>query len=98
MRISHNLEESELILVHRDQHVLGLTTMTEHHLMCLTTKPRLLVATERCMRWVCVVAIDPNATGLDGTRNLVRLMSVTSPDPSSKSVSVDQIDSNSELY
>ena len=98
MRISHSLEESELVLVHRDQHVLGLTVMIEHHLVCLTTKPRLLVAAERCMSWVCVVTIDPDATGLDGTRNLVRLVSVTSPDPSSKSVPVDQTDSNSELY
>ena len=49
-------EEAQLVLVERDEHVLGLAVVAQHHLVRLAAEARLLVAAERGVRRVGVVA------------------------------------------
>src|SRR3984957_6726055 len=53
-------EEAELLRAVADQHVLGLLIMIEHHLVVFAADARLLVAAERRMCGIGVVAIGPN--------------------------------------
>src|SRR5690606_33736042 len=59
------LKETERIDVVADQQVLGLLVVVEHHLVGLATHAGLLVAAERRMRGIQVVAVGPDAAGLD---------------------------------
>ncbi len=60
--------------------------MVEHHFVILAAEARLFVAAERGVCRVIVVAIYPDAAGLDGTRDLVELVSVARPDTRSEAV------------
>src|SRR5450432_182471 len=60
-------EEPELLRAVTDQHVLGLLVVVEHHLVGLAADARLLVATERRMRRIGMVAVGPDPAGLDRT-------------------------------
>ena len=53
---SSRSEEAELVLVHRDEHVLGLAVVVEHHLVRLAAEAVLLVPAKRRVRGVRVVA------------------------------------------
>mmetsp|Transcript_20963 Transcript_20963/g.34628 ORF Transcript_20963/g.34628 Transcript_20963/m.34628 type:complete len:222 (-) Transcript_20963:853-1518(-) len=53
--------------------------MIECHLVSFAPKARLLVATKRRVCTVRVVAVDPNAPGLNGTRHGVCLVHVSRP-------------------
>jgi large subunit ribosomal protein L11e len=86
MHLTAYLEESQLVLVVRDQHVLGVAVVVEHHLVILAAETRLLVASERSVGRVCVVAVDPHTTGLDGSWYLVQLVGITGPDSGSQTV------------
>ena len=79
-------EEAQLVLVHRDEHVLDLAVVVEHHLVRLTAVARLLVAAEGRVRRVGVVAVDPDAARLDRARHLVRLVRVARPDAGAQAV------------
>mmetsp|Transcript_22781 Transcript_22781/g.67000 ORF Transcript_22781/g.67000 Transcript_22781/m.67000 type:complete len:201 (-) Transcript_22781:1207-1809(-) len=72
-------EEAQLVLVERDEHVLGLAVVAQHHLVRLEAEARLLVAAERGVRRVGVVAVDPDAARLDGARHRVHLVGVAGP-------------------
>src|SRR6478752_8897634 len=61
------LEEAEGVGRVGHQEVLGLLVVVEHHLVVLASDAGLLVATERGVRGVLVVAVGPDATGLDAT-------------------------------
>mmetsp|Transcript_27116 Transcript_27116/g.79141 ORF Transcript_27116/g.79141 Transcript_27116/m.79141 type:complete len:412 (-) Transcript_27116:686-1921(-) len=80
------LKEAELGLVVRDEHVFGLAVVVEHHLVCLATEARLLVAAERRVRRVGVVAVDPDAARLDLARHRVRLVGVARPHAGAEAV------------
>src|ERR1700687_276204 len=58
-------EEAECLRAVTDQHVLRLLIVIEHHLVRLAADARLLVATERGVRRISVVAVGPHAAGLD---------------------------------
>ena len=58
-------EEAELLRAVADQEVLGLLVVIEHHLVGLAADARLLVAAERRMRRIGMVAVGPDAAGLD---------------------------------
>ena len=49
-------EEAQLVLVERDEHVLGLAVVAQHHLVRLAAEARLLVATKRRVRRVCAAS------------------------------------------
>mmetsp|Transcript_22780 Transcript_22780/g.66995 ORF Transcript_22780/g.66995 Transcript_22780/m.66995 type:complete len:305 (-) Transcript_22780:714-1628(-) len=79
-------EEAQLVLVERDEHVLGLAVVAQHHLVRLEAEARLLVAAERGVRRVGVVAVDPDAARLDLARHRVRLVGVARPHAGAEAV------------
>src|SRR5436853_234929 len=58
-------EEPELLRAVADQHVLGLLVVIEHHLVGFAADTGLLVSAERRMGRIGVIAIGPDAAGLD---------------------------------
>ena len=58
-------EEAQRLGVVAHQQVLGLLVVVEHHLVGLAADAGLLVPAERRMRGVRVVAVRPDAAGLD---------------------------------
>src|ERR1700761_2524551 len=58
-------EEPERLVAVADQQVLGLLVVIQHHLVVLAPDARLLVAAERRVRRIGVVAVRPDAPGLD---------------------------------
>src|ERR1700734_4362449 len=72
-------EEAELLRAVADQHVLGLLIVIEHHLVVFAADARLLVAAERRMRRIGVVAIGPHAAGLDRAAEPVAAIGVAAP-------------------
>ena len=67
----HASEEPELLRAVADEQILGLLVVVEHHLVILAADARLLVAAERRVRRVGVVAVGPHAAGLDGAAHAV---------------------------
>src|SRR3984957_17514890 len=72
-------EEAELLRAVADQHVLGLLIMIEHHLVVFAADARLLVAAERRMCGIGVVAIGPDAARLDRAAEAVAAIGVAAP-------------------
>src|SRR5699024_4525473 len=58
-------EEAELVRRVRHQQVLRLLVVVEHHPVVLATDAGLLVATERGVRRVLVIAVGPDPAGLN---------------------------------
>src|SRR6266536_1625129 len=80
------LEEAELLRAVADQEVLGLLIVIEHHLVGLAADTRLLIAPERRMRRIGVVAVGPNAAGLDRTPEPVAAIGIAAPYPGAEAV------------
>src|SRR5690606_34709176 len=74
------LEKTERVDVVAHQQVLGLLVVVEHHLVGLAADAGLLVAAERRMRGIQVVAVGPDATGLDPAAHAVGAVDVAGPD------------------
>ena len=51
-RTVDSLEESQLVFVVGDEHVLGVSVTIQHHLVALPAEARLLVSSERSVRWI----------------------------------------------
>src|SRR5579875_258371 len=60
-----SLEQAQRLRAVADQQVLGLLVMVEHHLVRLPTEAGLLVAPERGMGGIQVVAVGPHPASLD---------------------------------
>lgn len=73
------LKEPQFVLIIGDQHVFRVAVAVQHHFMILATKTRLLVASEGGMCRVRVIVIHPHSTSLYGSRHLVQLVRVSSP-------------------
>src|SRR5690242_9898859 len=73
-------EEAELLGAVADQHVLGLLVVVEHHLVRLAADAGLLVAAEGGVRRIGVIAVGPDASGLDGAAEAVAAVRVAAPD------------------
>src|SRR5450755_2919563 len=73
------LEEPHRVLVVADQQTLRLRVVVEHHAMVLTADARVLVAAERGVGWVLVVAVGPHAAGLDRASHPERAAAVPRP-------------------
>src|SRR4029077_19595593 len=86
LAIASRSEEAELLRAVADQHVLGLLIMIEQHLVVFAADARLLVAAERRMRGIGVVAIGPDAAGLDRAAESVAAIGVAAPDAGAKAV------------
>jgi hypothetical protein len=80
------LEKSHRFLVVRDEHVFVVAVMVEHHFVVFASEARFFVAAERGVRRVIVIAVDPDATGFDGARNLIKLVRVARPDARAETV------------
>src|SRR5271156_3651512 len=72
-------EEAQRLGAVAHQHVLGLLVVIEHHLVRLASDARLLVAAERGMRRIGVVAIGPHASRLDAAAQAVCKIDVARP-------------------
>src|SRR5882757_5065877 len=73
------LEEAELLRGVADQQVLGLLVVVQHHLVVLAADTGLLVAAERRVGGVGVVAVRPDAARLDGAARAVGGVDVPRP-------------------
>ena len=76
-RLSKYLEEAQFIGAIAYQQVLCLLVVIQHHLMVFTTNARLLIAAKRCVRWIGVIVVHPNAACLDGATKAVTGVHVT---------------------
>src|SRR5258708_37458427 len=85
-RAWENSEETELLGTVADQHVLGLLIVVEHHLVGFAADARLLVAAERRMCGIGVIAVGPHPARLDGAAETVEPVGVTAPDACAEAV------------
>ena len=74
-----SLKEPHRVLVVADQQALGLRVVLEHHPVVLAADAGALVAAERGVRRVLVVAVGPHAPGLDRAAHPERAAAVTRP-------------------
>src|SRR3989344_2262916 len=72
-------EEAELVFRVRNQKILGLLVMVQHHLVRLAPNARFLVAAKRRVRRVGVVAVGPHTPSLDGAAHAVGHIAVAAP-------------------
>src|SRR5690606_34717448 len=68
------------------QHVLGLLVVIEHHLVRLAADAGLLVAAEGRMGRVGMVAVGPDAAGLDVAAEAIGAVPVAGPDAGAEAV------------
>src|SRR6202046_3680161 len=80
------LEEALCVLRVGHEQVLRLLVVVEHHLVVLAADTGLLVATERSVRRVGVVAVRPDPPGLDVAAGPVGGVGVTGPDTGAEAV------------
>src|SRR5580692_16062 len=73
------LEEAELLGAVAHQQVLGLLIVIEHHAMGFAANARLLVSAKRRMRGIGMIAVDPDATGLNCTAKMVAAVGIAAP-------------------
>src|ERR1700682_1878396 len=74
-------EEPLRLIAIGDEQVFGLLVVVEHHLVVLAADARLLVAAERRMGRVQVVAVGPHPAGLDIAPGPVSGIAVAAPHP-----------------
>src|SRR3974390_3719866 len=79
-------EEAELLRAVAGQHVLGLWVVIEHHLVGLAAHAGLLVAAERRVRRIGVIAVRPHPPGLDRATEAVAATSVAAPHAGTEAV------------
>src|SRR5207342_726373 len=72
-------EEAERVGVVGDQQALGLAVVVEHHAVVLAADAGVLVAAERGVGGVEVVAVGPHAAGLDAAAHAERAAGVACP-------------------
>src|SRR5579872_5627771 len=79
-------KEAELLWAVADQEILGLLIVIEHHLVVLAADAGLLVAAERGVRRVGVIAIGPDASGLDRAAEAIGTVDVARPHTGAEAV------------
>src|ERR1700742_4006821 len=79
-------EESLGLVAVGHQQVLGLLVVVEHHLVGLAPDAGLLVAAERRVGGIGVVAVGPHPPGLDLAAEAVAAVDVAAPDPGAEAV------------
>src|SRR5579859_5471484 len=72
-------EETERLVAIADEQVLGLLIVIEHHLVIFAADTRLLVATERSMCRIRVIAVGPHAARLDLPAEAIGARTVACP-------------------
>jgi hypothetical protein len=80
------LEKSHRFFVVRDEHIFIVAIMVEHHFVVFAPETRFFVAAERSVRRVIVITVDPDATGFNGSWNLIKLVRVARPDACAQAV------------
>src|SRR5687768_10935024 len=79
-------EEAELLRAVAHQQVLGLLVVLQHHAVGLTADPRLLVAAERRVGGIGVIAVGPDASGFDTAPHPVAGVHIPAPDTGPQAV------------
>src|SRR5690606_17392761 len=80
------LKESLFFLVIRNQHVLRLAVMIQHHFMVFPAITRLFIATKWRVCRIGMILVYPNTTSLYRTWHLVHFMRIARPDPGSQTI------------
>src|SRR5262249_25491775 len=80
------LKEAKRFWTIAHQKVLGLLIMIEHHLMGLAPNARLLVAAERGMRRIEVIAVSPHPSSLNSPAKAVGAVAIARPKASAKPI------------
>src|SRR6476619_3408124 len=80
------LEEAKFLGAVADEHVLRLLVVIHHHAMVLAPDARLLVAAERGVRRVQVIAVGPHPSRLDRATHPVARVGVAAPQARAKAV------------
>ena len=70
----------------RNEHIFRLAIVVEHHFMIFASEARFFVAAEWSVRRIVVIAVDPDASGFDSARNLIKLVRVARPDARAETV------------
>ncbi|CAM2147310.1 hypothetical protein PT2222_10131 [Paraburkholderia tropica] len=78
-KITRPSEETQRLVAIADEQVLRLLIVIEHHLVVLAADARLLVAAERRVRRIRVIAVRPHAPGLDLAAEAICARAVTRP-------------------
>src|SRR3546814_7696562 len=79
-------EEAQRLGRIADQQVLRLLIMVQHHLVRLAPDARLLVSAKGRMGRIGVVAIGPDAPGLDGAAHAIGGVAVAAPHPRAQAI------------
>src|SRR6478752_9092114 len=79
-------EESLGLVAVRHEQVLSLLVVIEHHLVVLASNAGLLVAAERRVGRVGVVAVGPHPASLDITARAVGGVAIARPDPGPEAI------------
>ena len=79
-------EEPEFLFAIADEHVFCPLIMVEHHLMVLAANPGHFVAAERGVGRILVIAVDPDATGLNLAAEAIGAVHVTRPNAGAETV------------
>src|SRR5271166_5401539 len=79
-------EEAERLRRVADEEVLGLLIVVKHHLVGLAPDAGLLVAAERRMGRVGVIAVGPDAPGLNRTTEAIGPIAVAGPDSGAEAI------------
>src|SRR5271156_6783327 len=80
------LEEPERLGAVADQHVLGVLIVIEHHLVVFAADAGLLVTAEGGVRRIGVIAVGPDAAGLDSPPKAVGAVAVSRPDAGAEAI------------
>jgi hypothetical protein len=79
-------KEAECLRAIADHEVLGLLIVVEHHLVIFAANAGLLVAAERRMRGIDVIAIRPDPAGLNGATEPVGSGAIPRPDSGAEAI------------
>jgi hypothetical protein len=84
--LTGTLEKAEGLGAVADQEVLGLAIVIEDHLVGLTAETRFLVTTEGSARGIQVIAVGPDASGLDAAAQTIGVRAVAGPDAGTEAI------------
>src|ERR1700690_1580469 len=85
-RVLADLEEAQCLLAVADQHVLSLLIMIQHHLVSLASDAGFLIAAECRVRRIRMIAVGPNASGLDAAAKSISGVQIARPHAGAESV------------
>lgn len=80
------LEEAHRLFIVGNEHIFVVAVVVKHHFVIFSAETALFITAERRVSGIIVIAIDPDASGFDGARDLVKLVRVACPDSRAETV------------